>query len=67
MKRPEDIDDALVEKAMAAAYEADPHRYPPPSSVDAQRGIRAGLAAAWDDIWGHGFTDGFSTKIEAEK
>lgn len=67
MKNPEDVPDALVEKVMAAAYAADPHRYPPPSSIDAQQGMRAGLAAAWDDIWAFGFTDGFSTKIEAEK
>lgn len=67
MKRPEDIDDALVEKVMAAAYAADPHRYPPPSSVDAQQGVRAGLAAVWDDIYGLGYTDGFSDKEMSEQ
>lgn len=47
---PEDIPEALVEKAMAAAYAADPYRYSAPSSVDAQKGIRAALAATWTPL-----------------
>lgn len=60
---PEEVPEALVEKAMAAAYAADPYRYSAQSSIDAQAGIRAAIVAVWEPIYrvgedvGHG--DGY--------
>ena len=34
--------------------------------MDAQQGVRAGLAAVWDDVYGDAYTDGFSDKEESE-
>lgn len=51
MKRPEDIDPALIEKVREATQEKW-------SALNHDL-VREVLAVAWDDIFAHGYTDGF--------
>ena len=53
MKRPEDIEPALIEVARAAANAV------PLTQNLSDEALRAILAVAWDEIFAHGYTDGF--------
>lgn len=62
MKRAEDIPQSLIDMARAAATGR------PGLPDEMSDGVIVTIiVAVWDDIWAYGFTDGFSTKIEAEK
>lgn len=60
MKKPEEIPDTLVEDARAAANKV------PLTQNLSDEALRAILVVAWDFVYGHGFTDGFSDKEMAE-
>jgi len=62
VKKPEEIPQAMIDKVRAAATGGP--GFPDEMSDGV---IVTMLAAVWDDIWAYGFTDGFSTKIEAEQ
>lgn len=61
MKKPEDIPDALVEQARAAASTV------PLTQNLSDEALRAILVKAWDFIYAEGFTDGFSDKEMSEQ
>ena len=61
MKKPEDIPEALVEKARAAASAV------PLTQNLSDEALRAILVQAWDFIYAEGFTDGFSDKEMSEQ
>lgn len=61
MKQPKDIEPALIEVARAAASAV------PLTQNLSDEALRAILAAVWDDIYGTGYTDGFSDKEMSEQ
>lgn len=61
MKKAEEIPDVLVEQARAAASAV------PLTQNLSDEALRAILVVAWDFVYGHGFTDGFSDKEMAEQ
>lgn len=64
MKKPEDIPQEIVAKFASALG----HEYSDAAICQhTAQDVRNALAAVWDEIWAFGFTDGFSTKIEAEQ
>lgn len=60
MKKAEDIPDVLIEQAREAANKV------PLTQNLSDEALRAILVVAWDFVYGHGFTDGFSDKEMAE-
>lgn len=61
MKKAEEIPDVLVEQARAAASAV------PLTQNLSDEALRAILVVAWDFVYGHGFTDGFSDKDISEQ
>lgn len=61
MKKAEDIPDVLVESARAAANAV------PLTQNLSDEALRAILVVAWDFVYGHAYTDGFSDKEISER
>jgi len=59
VKKPEEIPDTLVEDARAAANKV------PLTQNLSDEALRAILVVAWDFVYGHGYTDGFSNQEES--
>lgn len=80
MKQASEVPDELVDKAVQADYEGmvnpdllrelpkwtDHHEHEDQRAA-LRSGMRAALAAVWDDIYAYGYTDGFSDKTELEE
>lgn len=65
--KPEDVPDEIVDKALQASAPHITTEFNEAEMVVLRGWVRRSLALAWDDIFGAGFTEGFSTKISMEK